>query len=43
MNSDLFNIKSDLNMVQKQQKLRLKQQPNLPSVLTGEQAIIPFL
>lgn len=43
MNSDLFNIKSDLNTVPKQQKLRSKQQPNLLSALTGEQAIIPFL
>lgn len=43
MNSDLFNIKSESNTAQKQQKLRSKQQPNWLSALTGEQAIIPLL
>lgn len=43
MNSDLFNIKPESNMAQKQQKLCLKQHPNLLSTLTGEQAVITFL
>lgn len=43
MNSDLFNIKPESNREQKQQKLCLKQQPNLLSSLTGEKAVITFL
>lgn len=43
MNSYLFHIKSKSNMVPQQQKLCSKQQPNLFSTLTGEQAVITFL
>lgn len=43
MNSDLFTIKSESNMAQKQQKLCSKQQPNSLPSLTGEQAVITYL